>query len=100
MLDNGGLIASFAFGFIPMFLFAIFVYWLDRYEKEPKFLLVGVFTWGAVIAAGMAFLLNTMLGMGVFMVTASETAAIHRATVFPVKVFSRGNFHCPAFFMK
>ena len=23
------------FGFVPAFLFACFLYWLDRYEKEP-----------------------------------------------------------------
>ena len=33
------LIVSLFFGFVPMFLFAAFVYWLDRYEKEPKLLL-------------------------------------------------------------
>jgi protease PrsW len=76
MTDNGGLIISVLFGFIPMFVFAIFVYWLDRYEKEPKLLLLGVFTWGAVIAAGTAFIVNTLLGMGVFAVTESETAAV------------------------
>jgi protease PrsW len=76
MLENGGFLTSLFFGFVPMFLFAFIVYWLDRYEKEPKMLLVGVFTWGAVIAAGTAFILNTILGMGVFMVTESETAAL------------------------
>ena len=33
------LIVSIFFGFVPMFFFAAFVYWLDRYEKEPKILL-------------------------------------------------------------
>jgi protease PrsW len=76
MTENGGLFISILFGFIPMFIFAIFVYWLDRYEKEPKLLLLGVFTWGAVIAAGTAFIVNTLLGMGVLVVTESETAAM------------------------
>lgn len=76
MAINGGLLVSLFFGFIPMFIFAFIVYWLDRYEKEPKLLLLGVFTWGAVIAAGTAFIVNTMLGMGVFIATESETAAV------------------------
>jgi|AMWB02.1.fsa_nt_gi RsiW-degrading membrane proteinase PrsW (M82 family) len=69
------LILSILLGFIPMFLFAAFVYWLDRYEKEPRLLLGGAFLWGAVIAAGAAFLINTILGLGVYYLTGSETAA-------------------------
>jgi len=68
-----GFLASVFFGFFPMFLFAWFVYWLDRYEKEPKLLLGVVFIWGAVVAAGFAFIINTVLGMGVYLVTSSDT---------------------------
>lgn len=67
-----GFILSLLLGFAPMLLFAGFVYWLDRYEKEPKTLLGGVFLWGAVISAGAAFLLNTFLGAGVYLVTRSD----------------------------
>ncbi len=67
-----GFLVSVFFGFFPMLLFAWFVYWLDRYEKEPKFLLGGVFAWGAVVAAGFAFAINTVLGLGVFAVTNSD----------------------------
>ena len=67
-----GFLASLFFGFAPMMLFAWFVYWLDRYEKEPKKLLAGVFLWGAVVAAGVAFVVNTALGMGVYLVTESD----------------------------
>ncbi len=62
------------FGFVPAFLFAAFLYWLDRYEKEPKILLGAVFFWGAFIAAGGAFLINTALGIGVYLFTGSEWA--------------------------
>jgi RsiW-degrading membrane proteinase PrsW (M82 family) len=70
-----GVIASLLFGFFPMYLNALFIYWLDHYEKEPKFLLGLVFFWGAVLAAGIAFFLNTAFGVGVFMATNSESAA-------------------------
>jgi protease PrsW len=69
-----GLAFSLFFGFVPMFFFAWLVYWTDRYEKEPKLLLVGSFLWGVLIAAGGAFLINTVLGIGVYIFTESETA--------------------------
>lgn len=52
--------------------FAALIYWLDRYEKEPLLLLGGVFLWGAVVAAGAAFIVNTVLGVGVYLFTGSE----------------------------
>lgn len=67
-------LVSVFFGFVPMFLFAYIIYWLDRYEKEPKALLGAAFLWGAVIAAGGAFIINTVLGIGVFLFTGSEAA--------------------------
>jgi RsiW-degrading membrane proteinase PrsW (M82 family) len=63
------------FGFVPMFLFAAFVNWLDRYEKEPKLLLGAAFVWGVVIAGGGAFVLNTAVGIGVYSITGSIQAA-------------------------
>ncbi len=62
------------FGFIPAFVNAAIIYWLDRYEKEPLRLLGAVFIWGAVVAAGGAFVINTFLGVGVYIFTESEAA--------------------------
>jgi RsiW-degrading membrane proteinase PrsW (M82 family) len=67
-----GVIVSILLGFVPMFFFAWFVYWIDRYEKEPKILLGAVFFWGAIFAAGGAFIVNTILGIGIFGFTGSE----------------------------
>ncbi len=69
------LLGSFFFGFVPMFLFAAFVNWLDRYEKEPKLLLGAAFAWGVVIAGGGAYILNTVFGIGIYVLTGSEAAA-------------------------
>lgn len=68
-------LVSLFFGFFPMFLFAAFVYWLDRYEKEPKLLLGAAFFWGVVVAAGGAFIINTVFGIGIYAFTGSEVAA-------------------------
>jgi len=67
-----GFIISVFFGFVPMLAFAAILYWLDRFEREPKILLGVVFTWGALVAAGLAFLINTILGTGVYLITGSE----------------------------
>jgi len=69
------LTGAFFFGFVPMFLFAAFVNWLDRYEKEPKLLLGAAFVWGVVIAGGGAYILNTAVGIGVYSLTGSASAA-------------------------
>jgi RsiW-degrading membrane proteinase PrsW (M82 family) len=69
------ILVSLLFGFVPMFIFAAFVYWLDRYEKEPKILLGATFFWGVVVAAGGAFIINTAFGMGIYIFTGSEGAA-------------------------
>src|SRR5258705_1490368 len=69
------IIATLFFGFAPMFLFACILYWLDHYEKEPVLLLGGVFLWGMVVAAGGAYILNTLFGIRSYLVTGSQTAS-------------------------
>jgi RsiW-degrading membrane proteinase PrsW (M82 family) len=68
-------LGSLFFGFVPMFLFAAFVNWLDRYEKEPKLLLGAAFVWGVVIAGGGAYILNTAFGIVIYATTGSESMA-------------------------
>lgn len=47
--------------FVPALLYASIVYWLDRYEKEPKRLLIGVFLWGAFVATTGAIIYSVLL---------------------------------------
>ncbi len=65
-------LVSILISVVPTFFFALIIYWIDRYEKEPVKLLLGVFVWGALVAAGGAFIINTVLGVGVYLVTGSE----------------------------
>jgi RsiW-degrading membrane proteinase PrsW (M82 family) len=67
-----GIFLSVLFGVVPMLVFAFMIYWVDRYEKEPIFLLGGVFLWGAVIAAGAAFVINSLIGLGIYFFTGSQ----------------------------
>jgi RsiW-degrading membrane proteinase PrsW (M82 family) len=66
------ILASLFFGFIPMLVFALLVIWLDRYEKEPGLVLLTVFAWGVVVAAGGAFMINSVFGLGFYLVSGSE----------------------------
>ncbi len=78
------------FGFVPMFLFAAFINWLDRYEKEPKLLLGAAFVWGMVIAAGGAFILNTVFGIAIYELTGSEAAADFGTTSISAPIIEEG----------
>ncbi len=69
--------------FIPAFLCALFIYWLDRYEKEPKLLLGVAFFWGAVVATGGALVSQLILEGTVKVATGSEaTAELAGTTLF------------------
>ena len=68
-------LVSLFFAFVPTFFMAVIIYWLDRYEKEPLVLLGAAFFWGAVVAAGGAFVANTIFGLGIYALTGSGDVA-------------------------
>jgi RsiW-degrading membrane proteinase PrsW (M82 family) len=69
--------------FVPAFLCAAFIYWIDRYEKEPRLLLGLVFFWGAAVAAFGALVSQVILEGAVQAATGSEKAAdLAGTTVF------------------
>lgn len=51
-----GLVVLLVAGFVPMLAYAAALYWLDRYEKEPFWLLALVFLWGAIPAVILAII--------------------------------------------
>jgi RsiW-degrading membrane proteinase PrsW (M82 family) len=69
-----GALMSIIAGGVPMAFYAWILYYLDRYEREPVQLLVGVFFWGAIIAAGAAFVINSITSSGIYFITQSEFA--------------------------
>jgi RsiW-degrading membrane proteinase PrsW (M82 family) len=82
-MQGSGMLLSILFGIVPMLLFAYVVYWVDRYEKEPVALLGGVFLWGAIIAAGSAFVVNSFLGLGIYLFTGNQAfTELSTASVF------------------
>jgi RsiW-degrading membrane proteinase PrsW (M82 family) len=70
-----GLLLSIVLGIVPMVIFSALITVFDRYEKEPLWLMIGVFAWGAIVAAGVSLLLNTLFGLGVAALTGSAAAA-------------------------
>ncbi len=68
-------LVSLLFAFGPALLMAWFVYWLDRYEKEPLKLIGVAFFWGVIIGAGGAFVINTVFGLGIYAFTGSSDLA-------------------------
>jgi RsiW-degrading membrane proteinase PrsW (M82 family) len=84
------LLGSFFFGFAPMFLFAAFVNWLDRFEKEPKLLLGAAFMWGVIIAGGGAYILNTAFGIGIYALTGSVGVAEFGTTSIVAPIIEEG----------
>ncbi len=47
--------------FVPMLLYTLFLWWLDRYEKEPLPLLVVAFIWGAIPSIILALISQLLL---------------------------------------
>jgi len=46
-------------GIVPMLCYLAFIYWLDRYEREPWWLVLLVFLWGGLGGAGFGCCINT-----------------------------------------
>lgn len=59
--------------FIPAFFFSWFLYWLDRYEKEPRWLLLMAFFWGGFIAIIGALIVSIIFQVGFAVVLQDET---------------------------
>lgn len=53
---------------IPTVFYVSFVYWLDRYEKEPLWMLALAFLWGAVPAALLSVMVEMLLDASVLAV--------------------------------
>jgi protease PrsW len=78
-----GLLLAAMLSFGSAFLCSVIVYWLDRFEKEPKVLVGAVFLWGAFVATMGALISQLVLGGAVKWATGSASAAdLLGSTVF------------------
>lgn len=56
-----GILASVVVAVVPTALYALTVWWLDRYEREPGWLLLITFLWGAVPAIIVSLIAEVIL---------------------------------------
>ncbi len=57
------LILSTIAAFFPTLFYVIIIYWADRYEKEPLWLLTSAFLWGAIPSIIVAYIANSLLSI-------------------------------------
>jgi protease PrsW len=53
---------------VPTLIYVTLIYWVDRYEKEPLWLLTAAFLWGAIPSIIAAFILNTLFSIPFYLI--------------------------------
>ncbi len=67
-----GILLILFLSFAPMLLYAMVLWWLDRYEKEPLGLLTVAFLWGAVPSIVLALIMQVVLDVPVTAISNSN----------------------------
>ncbi|NDJ54883.1 MAG: PrsW family intramembrane metalloprotease [Chloroflexi bacterium] len=57
-----GFLLALVGGIVPMAFYALVIYWLDRFEREPLPLAFAVFAWGFIPAAILSLISQLILG--------------------------------------
>lgn len=73
-------------GIVPMLVYPLFLYWMDRYEKEPVGLLTAVFMWGFVPAALFSLISQLIFDIPLYLMDINDAAVdlITSAVVAPI----------------
>ncbi len=71
----GTVLVALLGGLIPTAFYVSFVWWLDRYDKEPIWLLGLAFAWGAVPAAFLAVVVETAFDASIGLVAGESLLA-------------------------
>ena len=78
------LLSSIVIAAIPTAIFVVLIYWIDRYEKEPLWLLITAFLWGAIPSIIAAFILNTLLSIPFYLVGEQLGTAVGETFIAPL----------------
>ncbi len=76
-----GLLLAVIVGVVPMVVYALLLWWFDRYEREPLVLLIAAFLWGAVPAVIFSLIAELALGVPVSMLVRPAAASLVEAAV-------------------
>ncbi len=76
MSTTSVLLISILAAAIPTLAYVSFIYWIDRYEKEPIWLLASAFLWGAIPSILIAFIFNTVLSIPFYLFASEATADV------------------------
>ncbi|MEW6232384.1 MAG: PrsW family intramembrane metalloprotease [Chloroflexota bacterium] len=79
-----GLSLSLLAGLIPAGIYGGLAWWMDRYEKEPRWLLALAFLWGAVPAILLSLLIELTLGLPVSVLGKTLAEAVETGGIAPV----------------
>ncbi len=69
------ILISIVMGILPMFIYAVFIWWLDRWEKEPLHLIGAAFLWGFIPSAIFALIAQIILGIPIAAIAGEESLA-------------------------
>ncbi|HEX8244393.1 MAG TPA: PrsW family intramembrane metalloprotease [Longimicrobium sp.] len=69
-----GLVVGMILAVLPVPFYVAMALWVDRYEKEPKWMLAAAFLWGATGAVFFAFIFNS-INAAIFGAVGGATAA-------------------------
>ncbi len=78
------LLLSLLSGVIPTAVYALIFWWLDKYEKEPWWLLSAAFFWGAVPAVILSVLAEVLLGNPAAALGPTAAKLIEAGVIAPV----------------
>ncbi len=75
-----GLLGGIVLALVPVPFYLLLALWIDRFEKEPVWMLAAAFLWGATVAIFVAFILNT-LAEAIFAISFAAYASVATATI-------------------
>src|SRR5207245_323760 len=67
LCDVVGIILSVFFASLPILAYLFFIWWLDRYDREPVWLLLLTFAWGALGGIVLGIIGSYAMGMSMSM---------------------------------
>lgn len=67
---------------VPLVMIGAVILWIDRWEPEPRFLMIAAFLWGGGVAVFVASLLNSVVGVAIGGVLAPDMAPEVAPAVF------------------